>query len=87
MEQLDIRALPPSPSGQSNMDDTQWLGLFYPFSRVKMLRVTGTPSLKVSSTLQQVATVTTIHHFESLVPFYLPELRSTPLSLRNRPAP
>ena len=54
VEQLEICAEPLSPSGESDMDTTQWLELFNPFSGVKVLQMASTLGPTVASALQQV---------------------------------
>jgi len=56
VEHLRIGATPSSPSGRNDMDMdiTQWLELFHPFSGVKVLGVTGSLGPTVTSALQQI---------------------------------
>jgi hypothetical protein len=53
VEQLEICTDPFSPSGQDDMDTTQWLELFHSFSGVEVLRMSSTLGPTVASALQQ----------------------------------
>jgi hypothetical protein len=66
VEQLEIRTDSFSPSGQNDMDTTQWLELFRPFSGVKVLRMASTLGPTVASVLQLATGEPTSRAFPAL---------------------
>jgi hypothetical protein len=66
VEQLEIRTRPSLPSGQDDMDTTQWLELFHPFSGVKVLRMASALGPTIASALQQVTEELTFGAFPAL---------------------
>jgi hypothetical protein len=66
VEQLEIRTSPLSPSRTNDLDSTQWLELFHPFSGVKVLRMASTLGPTIATALQQVTGEPTFGAFPAL---------------------
>lgn len=66
VEQLEIRTDSFPPSGQNDMDISQWLELFHPFNGVKVLRMASTLGPTVASALHQATGEPTLRAFPAL---------------------
>ena len=73
VEQLDIQAHPLESISQVDMEDTQWLELFRPFTAVRTLRIHHKLQSLIVPVLQELTGERAMEVFPSLDSLYLEE--------------